>query len=96
MSRDAPGGTFIDPLDAWLVSCPVSLRMSAAVREAWEAYRWYDRGALADKYPRGIPVGLVRAVEELDAGFNSGTALRMRREFDRAGSGAGKKHDVEF
>lgn len=94
MSRDAPGGTFIDPLDAFLVSCPVSLRIDPAVREAWAAYRWYDRGALADKYPLGIPVGLVRAVEELDAGYNSGTALRMRRDMDRTTKG--QKHDVEF
>lgn len=92
MSRDAPAGTFIDPIDAFLVSCPVTLRMSAAVREAWQAYRWYDRGALADRYPMGIPVMLARAVEELDAGHNSGTALRLRRDTDKAG----KKHDVEF
>lgn len=91
MSRDAPGGTFIDPLDGWLVSCPVSLRNSPAVAECWRAYRWYDRGALADRYPGGIPVMLAAAVEELDAGHNSGTALRLRREMDK-----GKKHDVEF
>jgi hypothetical protein len=84
-------GTFIDPLDSWLTSCPVTLRQSVAVQEAWRCWRWWDKGALADRFPAGIPLMLARAIEDLDAGHNSGTALRMRREMDK-----GKKHDIEF
>jgi hypothetical protein len=94
LSRDAPGGTFIDPLDAFLISCPVTLRESPAVIEAWHSYRWYDRGALADRYPMGIPVMLCKAVEQLDAGYNHGMALKMRRETEKARKG-GSGHDVE-
>ena len=93
MSRTIQDGTWIGPLDASLLSCPVTLRSAPAIIEAWEAYRWYDRGALADRYPLGIPVMMARALIDLDAGYSAGTAKRIRDEARAARAGRAA-HDV--
>ena len=71
-------GAYIPALDAVMTSCPTALAGAPAIREAWLAWRWFEKGQLAARYPAGIPLLLARAVEELDHGFQSGICHRMR------------------
>lgn len=47
--------------------CPASYARSPAGREAYRAWRWWDKGQLALVYPTGVPQVVADAVEVADA-----------------------------
>lgn len=87
-TSDDPRGLYVTPLGVFVRSCPTALARSPAVGEAWRAWRWWENGCLADRFPDGIPIILCRAVEELAAGYNAAMAELMKPP---PGKGAGDK-----
>ena len=61
-----------------LLACPTDLLKSPAVVEVWQAYRWRKDGCLSIRYPNGIPLNLIRAIEAFDAGISHGEADEIR------------------
>jgi hypothetical protein len=60
----------------FLACCPYALLMREDVREAWSAYRWWEKGQLALAYGGGIAVALRNAISALDIGMNHGEKSR--------------------
>ena len=61
----------------FLGSCPVYLWRSPAIDEAWSAKPHWDKGQLQLLYPNGVPIILLTALRQLEAGLNAGQKMRM-------------------
>lgn len=86
LGTDNSGNTlFLHSCAFWL------LFRSEAVNEVARAYAWWEKGALGMKYPGGLSVALVKAIEAFEAGIRKGTRQKIdekNQEFKaRAGRG---------
>lgn len=64
----------------WLLSCPRYLELSPAIRDAWQYTRSADRGELGLWFPDGVPLIVLRAVDAIKLGHDSGAIYKMERD----------------
>ena len=66
-------------MGCFLISCPDYLKVSPAINQAWQAWQCWQNGSVGQLYPNGVPLAIVRAISEIDAGFAVGQSEAMEK-----------------